>query len=228
MLNRAEKRIFHHASRAQHSKPVQNQIPINRRAVIGLIALALFPVQVDGQTLSNNAFNIQYSARGITSLKRANDKYDTDYLSAGGSLGNIVIQYRTSTNNGWTTAREVGPSAAASTSGNAISYSIGTLLPTLPQLSTVSTSANGTNETSLSDGQVPPTATPGGRRGRGAGARGGRGFALPAVSPAFTWPGERGTTQWVQYTFSNEQEVSTVQVHWATEDTNSVRVPVSW
>ena len=50
------------------------------------------------------------------------------------------------------------------------------------------------------------------------------------MSPAFTWPGEHGSTQWVQYTFPNAQEVSTVQVHWATGDTNNpaVRVPASW
>src|SRR6185436_11594055 len=72
-------------------------------------------------------------------------------LSAGGSLGNIVIQYRTSTNSGWTMAREVGPAATAPVGGNTISYSIGTLLPTLPQLSTVSASATGANEKSFED-----------------------------------------------------------------------------
>jgi len=202
---------------------------MRRCAIIGIVALALLPSPALSQTLSNSVFNIRYGAGGITSLKRVSDKYDTEYLSPGGFLGNMVIQYRTSTNNNWTTAREVGP-ATASADGNTISYSLGTLLPTLPQLSTVSTSANGTNVNSLSDGQYPPIGNAGGFRGaRGAGTRG-RGFFAPPVSPAFTWPGERGSTQWVQYTFPNSQEVSTVQVYWATEETNNsgARVPASW
>ena len=119
---------------------------------------------------TNSQFEVKYGAGGITSLKHAHDKYDTEYLSPGGLLGNVVIQYRMSTNNGWMIAREVGPAATAPAGGNTISYSVGTLLPTLPQLSTVSASANGTNAASLSDGQYPPSATPGGRGGRGGGA----------------------------------------------------------
>ena len=195
---------------------------------MAITVLAMLPSLGLSQTLTNNAFNIRYGAGGITSLKRVNDKYDTEYLATGGLLGNVVIQYRTSTNGGWTTAREVG-SATTTDGGNTINYSIGTLLPTLPQLSTVSASANGTNATSLSDGEFPPLPTSGGARGARGGFRG-RGFFAPPVSPAFTWPGERGSTQWVQYTFPNAQEVSTVQVYWQTEDdTNSpVRVPASW
>ena len=133
---------------------MKKKISIGRGAIVGIIALlAMFSKSTFGQTLTNNAFNIRYSAGGITSLKRANDKYDTDYLSVGGTLGNLVIQYRTSTNSGWTTAREVGPGDTSLTDGNTIHYSVGTLLPTLPQMSTVSFSGNGTNTTSLSDGQ---------------------------------------------------------------------------
>src|SRR5262249_45594095 len=120
------------------------------------------------------------------------------------------------------------PGAAAPAGGNTISFSVGTLLPTLPQLSTVSASAGGTNGTSLSDGQYPEIATPGARAFRG--ARGARSFRFtePAASPAFTWPEERGSTQWVQYTFPNEREVSTSQVYWETDTNSMVRVPASW
>ena len=230
MLHQVKKSML--LRRARHSTLAKKQISIGRGAIVGFIALlALLPGLAVSETLSNNAFNIQYGAGGITSLKRVNDKFDTEYLSPGGSLGNIVIQYRTSTNSDWTTAREVGPAATASAGGNTINYSIGTLLPTLPQLSTVSASSGGTNATSLSDGLYPAPPTPGGRgnRGAGAGARF-RGFGAPAVSPAFTWPDERGSTQWVQYTFPNAQEVSTVQVFWANDDTtnSAVRVPASW
>jgi hypothetical protein len=233
MLAQVKKPLLPRPCRVQHSGPAKNKISIGCRAIGGIISLlVLLPGLAGGQTLSNNVFNLQYGAGGITSLKRVNDKYDTEYLSAGGVLGNVVIQYRTSTNSSWMTAREVGPAAAASAGDNTIHYSIGTLLPTLPQLSTVSVSGNGTNANSLSDGQFPPIAASGGRGG-GGGARGaragGRFFAAPTVSPAFEWPDERGSTQWVQYTFPTAQEVSNVQVYWATDDTNSaVRVPISW
>lgn len=219
---------------AQHRTPAKKQISTGLNAVVGIIAfLAMLPELVVSQTLSNDAFIIHYGSSGITSLKRANDKYNTDYLSVGGTLGNIVIQYRTSTNGDWITAREIGPGTPASADGNTINYSVGTLLPTLPQLSTVSFSGNGTNAASLSDGLYPPAATerdggPGGARGfRG---RGGRGFGQPPVSPAFTWLGERGTTEWVQYTFPDEQVVSNIQVYWASEDSTNpaVRVPANW
>ncbi|MBP1597963.1 MAG: hypothetical protein H6Q05_3340, partial [Acidobacteria bacterium] len=41
---------------------------------------------------------------------------------------------------------------------------------------------------------------------------------------------ERGGTHWVQYTFPGAQDVATVPVYWASEDTPnpSVRVPASW
>ena len=210
----------------------KKHFPINPSAIMAITALVMLPSLAMSQTLSNSDFNIRYGAGGITSLKRVNDKYDTEYLSTRGLLGNVVIQYRTATNSGWTTAREVG-AATASPDGNTIHYSIGTLLPTLPQLSTISASGNGINSNSLSDGEYPPLSPPGGRgtaRGARAGAFRGRGFFGPPVSPAFTWPGERGSTQWVQYTFPNPQEVSTIQVYWQSEDdTNSpVRVPASW
>ncbi len=180
----------------------------NRWAIGWIIALALLPGLAVGQVLGDNAFNIQYGAGGITSLRRANDTYETEYVTRGGVLGNVVIQYRKGADPGWTTAREIGAGSAAAPGSNTVNYLIGTLLPTLPQLSTASASANGTSLTALSDGQFPPVAVPGAPGGRG----------------------ERGSTQWVQYTFPGAQEVSTVQVYWASEDTPNptVRVPASW
>jgi hypothetical protein len=194
------------------------------------MALALLPGLAFGQTLNNDAFNIQYGAGGITSLRRANDIHDTEYITRGGVLGNVVIQYRIGAEQGWKTAREIGAGPAAAPGSNTVHYMIGTLLPTLPQLSTASASANGANLTSLSDGRFPPIAIPGVPAGRGAaGGRGGRGGA-PALPAAFTWQGERGSTQWVQYTFPNAREVSDIQVYWASEDAANpaVRIPASW
>src|SRR5215471_6852985 len=101
MSDQAEQPILDHI-RVLPSGTAKRQIPIGCRAIVGIIALlTMLPGLAVSQTLSNNVFKMQYGAAGITSLKRAEDKYDTEYLSAGGSLGNIVIQYRTSTNSGW-------------------------------------------------------------------------------------------------------------------------------
>ena len=48
----------------------------------------------EGSNLADDHFEIKFNTTGITSLKRTNDTYDTDYIRAGGFLGNIVIRYR--------------------------------------------------------------------------------------------------------------------------------------
>src|SRR5262245_5288804 len=124
----------------------------NYWAIMWVIGLALLPGVAVGQGLNNDAFNIQYNAGGITGLRRTNDTHETEYVARGGVLGNVFIQYRKGGEVGWTTAREVGAGPAAAPGSNIINYMIGTLLPTLPQLSTPSASVNGTNLTALSDG----------------------------------------------------------------------------
>ena len=116
-----------------------------RWATAWIVTLALLPALAFGQVLSNNVFNIQYGAGGITSLRRTNDSYETEYITRGGVLGNVVIQYRKGAEPGWITAREIGAGPAAAPGSNTVNYIIGTLLPTLPQLSTASASVNGTN-----------------------------------------------------------------------------------
>ena len=148
----------------------------NRWAAAWIVAAALLPEAAVGQMLSNRSFNIQYGEQGITSLRRTNDIYETEYLTQGGVLGNVFIQYRTGREAGWKTAREIGPGPAAAPGSNTVNYMIGMLMPTLPQLSTASASVNGTSLASLSDGRFPPVAVPG-SRGSASGPRGGRGGA---------------------------------------------------
>lgn len=52
----------------------------------GLLSLAQ-------SNISNEHFKLRLSATGITSLKRTNDAYDTNYIRAAGVLGDIVVQY---------------------------------------------------------------------------------------------------------------------------------------
>ena len=44
--------------------------------------------------LSNESFNLAFNARGITSLKRVDDAYDTDYIREEHNLGDVLIAYR--------------------------------------------------------------------------------------------------------------------------------------
>ncbi|MGA8504737.1 MAG: hypothetical protein WB762_03925 [Candidatus Sulfotelmatobacter sp.] len=52
----------------------------------GLIALS--------QQLENDQFKITFSPNGLTSLKRVQDVFDTDYILGGRSLGDVVMRYR--------------------------------------------------------------------------------------------------------------------------------------
>lgn len=178
--------------------------------------------------LKDDAFSIVYGARGITSLKRVGDAYDTEYISSGGVLGNIAIQYKTASDSDWTAAREVAAAGDQSTGNNTIRYSIGSLAPTLPQQSKAFGPPSAISLSALSDDQFPQNTAPPGRGARGAGA--GRGSAFFNIPTACTWQNERGQTDWVQYTFPKEEEVSNAQVYWQTDDAAEakVKVPASW
>lgn len=175
------------------------------RILICLIA-SLSAGVLAGQTVSTQQFRIAYSADGITSIKRVNDVYDTDYLAPGQTLGDVSIRYRTPDDKAWKAilrARTAGVSAPES----GLSYMIGTVMPTIATSSRVTTSA-----------------TTGGRGGGG--GRGG--FGLNALNdqmepknssdptvPRYSWPNRRGTTEWVQYDFDKPSSVSSVEVYWA-------------
>jgi hypothetical protein len=44
--------------------------------------------------LISESFNLEFNARGITSLKRVNDAFDTDYIREDMNLGDVMIAYR--------------------------------------------------------------------------------------------------------------------------------------
>src|SRR5262245_25205443 len=201
-----------------------------RFVILGLIAPILVPALTfaDGQ-LKDDGFAITYGPRGITSLKRVKDAYDTEYISSGGVLGNIAIQYKAAGDTAWTVAREVAAVRDQDPETNAIRYSIGSLAPTLPQQSKASGPASAISLSALSDDQFPQNAPPTGRGARG--ARGaGRGNAFFPPPAACTWQNERGQTDWIEYTFPKEEEVSNSQVYWQTDDAAEakVKVPASW
>lgn len=83
--------------------------------------------------LKNGEFLLEYGPRGITSLKRVNDVHDTEYISSGGVLGNVAIQYKSVGAADWSVASDVVLDADPSTESNAIRYVIGNPSPTLAE-----------------------------------------------------------------------------------------------
>src|SRR5262245_10831526 len=194
-----------------------------RRSVfVAAIALLidLFSQPAHAQQLANEAFQLQYDATGIHSLKRTNDVYDTDYIAANGALGRLVVRYRTTRNGDWRELREMV--LAPQTGPRAIGYTLGSWQPTLAARSTGGAAVGAAGVRALNDGVVP-VVNAGGGRGGGAGARGGGPGAAGAAAdvPLFTWAGSRGATQWVQYTFPGDETVSKAEVFWTTP-------PQSW
>lgn len=180
-----------------------------RGCTVALVLLAsIAPCAAQG--LSNDRFTIQYDASGIRSLKRTNDVADTDYIAANGTLGRLLIRYRTTRNGDWRELREMLMSGDQK--GQSVSYTMGALQPTLAARSSGSAATGAGGVRGLNDGVVPAPAATG--RGGGPGA--------PAADvPLFTWTGSRAPVQWVQYTFPDDQTVSSAEVFW-------VRAPKTW
>jgi hypothetical protein len=173
---------------------------------IALVAGAAQPAAA--QRLANQSFQIEYDAGGIRSLKRTNDVHDTDYIAANGALGRLVVRYRVARHGDWRELREM--MLQPQPSGNqTIRYALAAYVPTLAARSTGGAAVGAAGVRALNDGLVPRPAT--GGRGRG----GGPGPGAPqADAPVFSWMGSRGPTQWVQYTFPGEEQVSKVDVFW--------------
>ena len=82
---------------------------MQKRGSIALLCLAmsLAAEPVWAQHLANPAFQIDYDAGGIRSLKRTGDVADTDYIAANGALGPILIRYRTAARGDWRELRQM-------------------------------------------------------------------------------------------------------------------------
>jgi len=197
-----------------------------RRRFGWFFCLFLFDIGRAGAAeLANQAFRIQYDSSGIRSLKRVNDVHDTEYIGANGTLGALVVRYRATPNGHWREVREILETEPETSDGRTISYVLGRLLPTLAAKSTPSAAVGVGGLRALNDGQVPSI----GGRGARAGGPGPSGGAPPQAS-YFTWTGARGETQWVQYAFPVEEEVSRVEVFWveSASAAGAVTPPQSW
>jgi hypothetical protein len=167
---------------------------VARSTLAFVVALALAQ-RASAQTLEYSSFQILTRPNGITSLHRAADVADTEYIGPNGSLGRLLIRYRTAAHGDWKELRDLlGESLTAS---NAYTYELGTAQPSLASRASASAVQGVAGLRGLNDGLIDRQA------------------------PVFTWSPARGVTQWVQYTFPEEETIARVQVFWAV-------APQSW
>ena len=79
-----------------------------------------------GQQLNGDQFKLTFSTAGLSSFKRAQDVFDTDYILAGRTLGDVLVRYRTP-GEAWQEVSS-GTALSRSTSGDEVTYQIGTQL----------------------------------------------------------------------------------------------------
>ena len=181
---------------------------------IPVLALsAAFPLapSILAQSLQNAQFQLAYSPSGITSLKHIQDKYDTDYIAGGRTVGDLLIRYRATGGKDWKKATAAVLNTSAPANPQEVSFTIGELLPTLASLSRASASIRSQAIFTLNDQLLP------------------RNSRDPAI-PRFMWFGRKGTTEWVQYDLPGPKQVHSVEVYWAVhEDPNNPgKLPKSW
>jgi len=61
--------------------------------IAALLILAVCRVAMAQQPAPTAKFRVEFDKSGITSLKLAGDKYDTDYIADEGTLGHVRIRY---------------------------------------------------------------------------------------------------------------------------------------
>ena len=183
---------------------------MRRLTLVVLCLQAAFSLgqEVSNDRLSNDQFNLKYSAAGLSSVKHTHDSYDTDYIMPGKTLGDVVVRYRSAGESAW---QQASSGMAAVAANEKLSYAIGRAVPTIATSSRASSSAGQWSLEALSD-QIEPA------------------NADQTDIPFFRWDDHHGTREWVQYDFDGPKQVSSVEVYWAEgkEGDQKWSVPVSW
>jgi Family of unknown function (DUF5695) len=161
-----------------------------------------------GQQLQNDEFKIAFSPAGLTSLKRTQDVFDTDYVLGGRSLGDVLMRYR-APGEAW---KEIssGTSVAQRSPGE-VTYEIGRAVPTIATASRPNSSIGPWRTRALNDQAEPKD-------------------SHDKRIPFFTWGDRHGTEEWVEYTFQEPKQVSSVEVYWAIGSYEDYKwdLPQSW
>lgn len=176
-----------------------------------LSAVSFFAADAYPQSLSDSQFQLNYSSWGVTSLKRIQDKYDTDYIARGRTLGDLLIRYRGAGEKEWKKAGATLSDSQNPSSGQGASFTIGELVPTLASIARPSASVRSQALLALNEQPLPVN-------------------SHDENVPRFVWYGRKGTSEWAQYDFPAPAQVHSVQVYWALhdDDTNPGKLPKSW
>ncbi|HXE06763.1 MAG TPA: DUF5695 domain-containing protein [Acidobacteriaceae bacterium] len=180
-----------------------------RSTVAPYLIMAGLALPSAAQAPAASPFKVEYSASGISSLKRVQDKYDTDYIQSGHALGDLFIRYRPQGTSSWNeisaATRTRGESAGAAT------YTIDRLAPTLAGSAQASASVRGPGTRALSAAFDPSSSSDIGAQ-------------------RFTWTGKTGSTEWVEYDFDQPQTLHSAEVYWAADSGRriTVKLPVAW
>jgi hypothetical protein len=176
------------------------------------LSLAIsFSPHASAQSLNNTEFQLDYSSSGVTSLKHVHDRYDTDYIARGRSLGDLLIRYRYRGEREWKKASGAVLNPNEPASSQAVHFTIGELVPTLASLARPSASVRSQGLFALSDELLPVN-------------------SHDTDRPRFVWFGRKGTTEWVQYDFPESKQVHSAEVYWALhdDDSNPGKLPKTW
>src|ERR1035441_8484360 len=107
-----------------------------------LLSSVLFAAPVFGRAIGQSPtvspFQVRYAAAGIASLQMVQDKYATDYIQSGYTLGDITIRYRAEGTVPWSEISAANRDTEAQ--GGAATYTINRQQPTLAGGATVSAS----------------------------------------------------------------------------------------
>jgi hypothetical protein len=192
---------------------VQERFMRIRIVTLAAVLMALLPEACAAQTrLKNDQFQVGFSHSGIASIKRVQDKYDTEYIAPARNLGDLVIRYRQVGAKEWKRASAAVIDHTTAAAGKlSIHYMVGELAPTIATESRASASVEPWELWALKD-QIEPT------NSREAGV------------PKFVWRGKKGTAEWVEYDLSSPQKVWSAEVYWALEENpdEPIKLPKSW
>src|ERR1700689_4000555 len=162
-------------------------------------------------TLKNEQCQVSASKSGIASVRRAHDKYDTEYIAPGRSLGDLVIRYRPVGQKEWKRASAAVMEGAPAAGQTTIHYVVGEPVPTIATASKPSASVEPWEGWALQDQIEPATSHETG-------------------VPKFVWRGKKGSAEWVEYDFPSAEKVWAAEVYWAQEENpdEPIQLPQSW
>ena len=173
-------------------------------------ALPLFCMRTaNPQTPSSSPFQVLYSTSGISSLQKAQDKYGTDYIQSGQTLGDVSIRYRAEGESRWNEISAASRDSGATRAG--ASYTINRLQPTLAGEAQVTASVRGPGARVLNAAFEPST-------------------SHDIGAARFTWTAKKGSSEWVEYDFDQPQSIHSAEVFWAADGGRRIntKLPVAW